>query len=510
MRIDAGQYQRMSQQMKLSPRMIQSMEILQLSTMALEERIEQELENNPLLELTEIKPEDNGRREDDRVETDDGEKPLVAHDSEAGESTSDDFNRLNDLSDSQSDTWESNVSESGEYRPTVRHDPSERDGKMDAMANTAARGLPLNDQLLDQWRFVEVDDQTRRAGEHLIGFIDDDGYLRTSMQDVVRQAPAGVTIPMLEEALAELQRRLDPPGIGATDLRQCLLLQIDAMLADESIDLEEFDELERARTLVAEHLKDIEMNRLPRIAAATGLSMEQVNAALARLRRLDPRPGRQLSPQTPQAIVPDVIVEYDPVHDSYVAALNRGRQPSLRINPTYRKLGKDRDQDKGTREFVARNLSNARWLLDSIEQRNNTLLRVVRAVLEVQRDFLDHGTQHLKPLPMVQVADQLGIHVGTVSRAVSEKYLQTPRGIFPLRMLFTGGTESASGEEMSWTAVQAKLKEVVDAEDKADPLSDETLAEKLSDQGIVIARRTVAKYRKQLGIPTARQRKQYD
>jgi RNA polymerase sigma-54 factor len=261
--------------------------------------------------------------------------------------------------------------------------------------------------------------------------------------------------------------------------------------------------------LVDKHLADIQMNRLPRIAKATGMSMEQVNAAIARLRRLDPRPGRRLAPDTPTTIVPDVIVEYDPVHDRYVAALARGRTPALRICPRYRKMARDRSHDRGTRDFVARSMSNARWLIDSIQQRNNTVLRVVRVVLEVQRDFLDHGQQHLKPLPMVQVADQLGIHVGTVSRAVSEKYLQTPRGIFPLRMFFSGGTEDARGDAISWTAVQAKLKQIVDAEDKVDPLSDDQLAEKLSEQGIDIARRTVAKYRKQLDIPTARQRRAY-
>lgn len=510
MRIDAGQYQRMSQQMKLSPRMIQSMEILQLSTMALEERIEQELEANPLLELTEIRPD--APEHDPTVpvgNTPEEERPIVAHDSESGQSTSEDFSRLSDISESQSDTWESNVSESGEYRPSPRYDSSERDAKLDAMANTAARDLPLTDQLLDQWRYVEIAPEIHRAGEHLIGFIDDDGYMRSSMEDVVRQAPSGITIPLLRAALEQVQRRLEPAGIGATDLRQCLLLQLDALIADESTDPAELPGLEQARLLVAEHLKNIEMNRLPKIAQQTGLSLEEVNAALHRLRRLDPRPGRQLAPSTTALIVPDVIIEYDPVHDTYVAALNRGRQPSLRINPGYQKLGKDRLQDKSTREFVARNLSNARWLIDSIEQRNNTLLRVVNAVLHVQRDFLDHGEQHLKPLPMVQVADQLGIHVGTVSRAVSEKYLQTPRGVFPLRMFFSGGTESASGDQMSWTAVQHKLKEIVEAEDKSDPLSDDALVEKLGEMGIDIARRTVAKYRAQLGIGTARQRRAY-
>jgi len=511
MRIDAGQYMRMDQRMKLSPRMIQSMEILQLPTMALEERIDQELETNPVLELREVEPDETERPEPtDNGSTSEEERPMLAHDSESGQSTVDDFSRLSDLSDAHdSETWSSNTSESGEYRPSTRQFDGERDSKMDAMANTAARAAPLTDLLLDQWRFVDLDPELHEAGAHLIGFIDDDGYLRTSMEDVVRQAPNGVTIPRLEEALGEVQRRLDPPGMGARDLRECLLIQIDALLDDAQLDEEERETLGMARRLVRDHLKDIEMNRLPQIARKTDLDIEQVKAALARLRRLDPRPGRQLAPETPHVIIPDVIVEYDPVHDEYVAALNRGRQPGLRISPRYQRLAKDKQQDKSTREFLSRSMSNARWLIDSIEQRNNTLLRVVRCVLDVQREFFDHGEQHLKPLPMIQVADQLGIHVGTVSRAVSEKYLQTPRGIYPLRMFFSGGTESADGEEMSWAAVQAKLKEVIEHEDKSKPLSDEALAELLKEEGIDIARRTVAKYRQQLNIPPARKRKQY-
>jgi len=514
LRIEAGQHMRMSQQMKLSPRMIQSMEILQLPAMALEERIDQELEENPVLELREVRPEDNGRSADepDTDRTPEEERPILAHDADAGESTRDDFSRLSDFADSQSDTWQANTSESGEsddYRGRPRAQDGERDAKMDAMANTAARAASLSEQLIDQWRFVDVQEDVHKAGEHLIAFIDDDGYLRTSMQDIVRQGGRHITIPLLEDALLEIQRRLEPAGVGARDLAECLRLQIDARLADPQLDDDEADSLQIARALIVDHLKDIEMNHLPRIAKATGFSMDQVKRGLARMRRLDPRPGRQIAPANHQAVVPDVIIEYDPVHDAYVAALTRGRQPSLRINPAYQRLASDRAQDKATREFLSRSVGNARWLIDAIDQRNNTLLRVVNAVLDVQRDFLDHGEHHLKPLPMTQVADQLGIHVGTVSRAVSEKYLQTPRGIYPLRMFFSGGTESASGGEMSWTAVQAKLKEIIDAEDKANPFNDDELVEKLKDAGLDIARRTVAKYRSQLGIPTARRRREY-
>ncbi len=514
MRIDTGQYMRMDQRMKLSPRMIQSMEILQLPALALEERIEQELEENPVLELLEHRGKEKATRDDDRPELSADEKPLIAHDADAGESTSDDFNRLADLSESVGESWQSNINESSEYRPTVRAAAGERDAKMDAMANTAARALPLPDQLLDQWRYVECDETHRAAGAHLIGFIDDDGYLRTPELDILNQAPTGMTRDDLDAALELLQRKLEPAGVGARDVQECLLLQIDALLAnnDEDDDLDEaaLDELRVARALVADHLKDIEMNRLPKIARQTGLTIEQINAAMARMRRLDPRPGRQVAPENAQVIVPDITIEYDPVNDRYVAGLNRGRQSSLRISPGYRKMSKDRTQEKDTREFLAKNMHNARWLIDSIEQRNNTVLRVVNAVLDVQRDFLDHGEQFLKPLPMIQVADQLGIHVGTVSRAVSEKHMQTPRGIYPLRMFFSGGTESDDGREMSWAAVQAKLQQIIDEEDKAKPFSDDALVEQLKSHGIEIARRTVAKYRQQLNIPPARRRKQFD
>jgi RNA polymerase sigma-54 factor len=517
MRIDAGQHMRMEQRMKLSPRMIQSMEILQLPAMALEERIEQELEANPVLDLREPemdKAQADQAHHDSAREDREGERPLVVGDSpraDAGE----EFKRAEDYSQQYGEEWSSNTQESGEFHTPSRPQDSDRDAKMDAMANTAARAASLADQLLDQWRFDEplagyTGDLAalRRAGELLIGFIDDDGYLRTGFDQILKQAPREVTLEHLEDALRVIQQRVEPPGIGARDLPECLLLQLDALERDAESEAVP-EHLVIARRLIRDHLKDIEQNRLPHIARQSGLTMEQINAGLAALRRLDPRPGRRLAPERPPVVVPDVIVDYDPVNDRYVAALSRGRQPALRINPRYRDLAKDRAQDRATRQYVAQHMNNARWLIDALRQRNNTLLRVVHVVLDAQREFLDHGPQHLKPLPMIQVADQLGIHVGTVSRAVAEKYLQTPRGIYPLRMFFSGGTASAEGDEMSWAAVQAKLKEIVESEDPADPWSDDALVDKLEERGIKIARRTVAKYRQQMNIPPARQRRKF-
>jgi RNA polymerase sigma-54 factor len=208
-------------------------------------------------------------------------------------------------------------------------------------------------------------------------------------------------------------------------------------------------------------------------------------------------------------ITPDAIIYYDEETDRYEIEMQNDPAPNLYISGMYRKMIKNRTCDKKTREFLANNVRNARWLIESIEQRKSTNTRVIRAVVDAQREFFDKGPEFLRPLPMISVADQLGIHVATVSRAVSEKWIQTPRGVFPLRRFFSGGTTNAEGEDMSWDAVKEKLKVIIDNEDKNNPLNDDEIVDKLKEQGIDLARRTVAKYRKILNIPTARQRKEY-
>ena len=521
MRIETGQHQRLEQRMKLTPRMIQSMEILQLPAQALEERIEQELATNPTLDLREPGGEEAAETEDEatqsRRDAHEGERELVVRDGSDDQSRRDDFERLSNLTDEYAEQWADNTFEAERTWTTssqrLPRDTGERDGKMDAMANAAARPQSLADQLMAQWHQEDVPDDIRRAGDFLIGFIDDDGYLRTDRQTLLSQAPPGITDETLDEALHALQRGLDPPGLVARDLRECLLLQIDMRIESEREldgDNEQLlEEFALQRRLVSDHLKDIEINRLPRVAEALGVSVDEVKRAIVHLRRYHPHPGRLLVQDTPQVVRPDVIVEYDEVEDRYVAYLARDYVPGLTINSGYEQMGRDGNVDAKTRQFVNESLRSARWLMDAIEQRNSTLLRVVNVVIEAQRAFFDQGPQYLRPLPMTAVADQLGIHVATVSRAVSEKYIQTPRGIYPLRMFFTGGTETESGESVSWAAVQHKLKQIIDAEDKSKPLNDDELVEKLKAEGIDLARRTVAKYRKQLHIPPARQRREY-
>lgn len=473
MRFEASQHMKLGQQMKLAPRMIQSMEILQMPLGELQERIEQELENNPTLEIVEPV-----------AEGEDGQ-PMTPGRSSVRER----IERATGL---------------------APRSTGERDPKMDAMASAPARKASLQEQLLDQWHLVDVKENLRALGELVISFLDDDGFLRTPVETIIDRAPgdrAKPTAAEIEEAIGAVQLLLEPAGVAARDRRECLLLQLDAM-EDEPGEMS-IESIERTRTLIEHHLEDLTQNRLPKIAEKTGFTLGQIKDAMGLMRRLSLAPAKQLVDDDPTPIIPDAIVEYDADHDRYFGYLNDMRMPQLSLNREYALMAKDRGTDKQSKEFLRTNLGNAQWLIDAVQQRKKTLERVIGVVVEAQREFFDFGPQALKPLPMTQVAEQLGIHVATVSRAVAEKYLQTPRGIVALRKFFTGGTQTESGEDMSWDAIRAALQDVIQGEDKAKPLSDEALVEELKKRGIEIARRTIAKYRDQLKIPPARLRKAY-
>jgi len=516
MRLDTSQSMRLSQQMKLAPRMIQSMEILQMPMLALEERIEQELESNIALEQAEPGTEDMSvEREGDasqvEAETAIGDDRLERKELVVGDdpSQSDDWERLSNLESTYREAFDNEYSSQAQ---TGSRTSGERDRKMDAMANVAARGASLTDQLLDQWKFAEVDPDIAFAGQKIIAYINSDGLLGADLATIHEQnrnqpGEFELTMPLLEKALLALQLNLEPPGIGARDNRECFLLQVDALeAADDHITADRWDAV---RLLIRDHYDDLLQNRLPRIAQKTQLSMDDIHATMELMKRLKLSPGRDLVDVETPPIMPDVVVEFDEQRDEYVAALSDGRAPVLRISQRYEQMAKDKSVDSTTREFISNNVRNAQWLIESINQRKNTLLRVVNVVLARQREYFDHGPQHLKPLPMIEVADQLGIHVGTVSRAVSDKWMQTPRGLVALRKFFSGGTSTQSGEAMSWDAVKATLQEIIDNEDKGKPMSDDVLVDELKKRGIEIARRTVVKYRQQLDIPPARRRKQH-
>jgi len=493
---------RMDQRQLLTPRMIQSMEILQLPLMALEERIEQELQSNPALEFAEGETEADVIQDspDAPQERSEAEESLVVKENS---DQAEDFERLAKIGEYFEN--EEFATNGGNFRQASSYD-GERDKKLDAMNNTAARGITLTEHLLGQWAFVECPPGVRKAGEAIINNIDPEGYFRADFETVRKDSKVPITLEELEEAL-KLVQTLEPAGVGARNLRESLLLQLIAIEQDEERTQKHDFELERA--LITEHLKDLEMNRYPQMSRKLGRSIEDIQEAVERLSRLHPYPGKQVGGEDAPPITPDAIIYYDEETDKYEIEMANDPAPNLFISGLYRKWIKDKTHDKKTREFLANNVRNARWLLESIQQRKSTIMRVIRAVVDAQREFFDKGPEFLRPLPMILVADQLGIHVATVSRAVSEKWIQTPRGVFPLRRFFSGGTTNAEGEDMSWDAVKEKLKVIIDNEDRHNPLNDDEIVLKLKEQGIDLARRTVAKYRKILNIATARQRRQF-
>ncbi|MFG0305490.1 MAG: RNA polymerase factor sigma-54 [Phycisphaerales bacterium JB040] len=523
MRFDTSQSMKLGQQMKLAPRMIQSMEILQMPLAELEERIEQELESNPTLEMADVQADPDAEIR----ERSDADSEAGSGDLDFG-NDQDDFARLDEFEHADPDGAANQYDDDAPRRDrTPEHEPThapsrlagERDAKQDAMNQAQARSGSLTDQLLGQWGLVDVEERLRPLGTHLIEFLDDDGYLRTPLEEAADRAPQPVkdadpSAADWELALKAVQLLLEPAGVGARDAAECLLLQLDAIEDQAARDEEPPrigtpEAIEFARTLISRHFEDLMKNRLPKIASGSGLSLDEINEGLDVMRRLSLSPARRLVDESPEAIRPDAVVEYDEEGDRYVAYLTDSRMSQVRINREYALMAKDRKVEKSDREFLRKNLSNAQWLMDAVEQRRSTLLRVIHAVLDEQREFFDYGPEALNPLPMKTVADRLGVHVATVSRAVSEKWLETPRGTVPLRGFFTQGMATDSGEEVSSSALKAALQELVDGEDKAKPLSDEALAKAMKDKGYEIARRTIAKYRGQLDIPSARMRKQF-
>jgi RNA polymerase sigma-54 factor len=307
------------------------------------------------------------------------------------------------------------------------------------------------------------------------------------------------TVDDLNEALTLVQK-LEPAGVGARDLKECLLIQMGQSGEDMSFE----------SRLVTEHMDELLDNHLPEIAKKMNCGMEEINRAIERMSKLDTSPGLQVGRDQNHPITPDVIVESSEDSDQYVVRLPDSNMPYLKVNDYYARMAKDSGVAEKTRKFLQNNLRSAQWIMDAIEQRKNTLLRVTKAVVKFQKDFFEKGQQHLQPLPMAKVAEEVGVHLATVSRAVSGKYVQCPQGILPLRKFFSGGREDATGRARSWEAIRAKLQEIIDEEDKTKPLSDDQIRKRLQEAGIEnLARRTVAKYRKLLNIPAARFRKKY-
>lgn len=507
--------QELRQTQKLAPRLIASMEMLQLPILALQERIDQELMENPALEDANMSDDDYYDEDDDSKnindvrDADSFDSANETDDFQASSQVEDDF--YQDISPYE---WSSGNAE----------DAAERYNNL--MANLAAPSETLKEHLLAQLAWFDLSPEQRERCERIIAALNERGFLG-SYKDIVdgKEQTVQFTIetlfPELDEksidkaydALKVIQQ-MDPAGVGARDLRECLLLQIKPDTPDA----------EQLRVLIGRHLLDLEQNRLPHICKAMSIDMTQLQTLLRHMRTLTTNPGSEFQDDRADVIIPDLFVV--PKEDGgYEVRLDESETPRLRVSSLYRNLENSPKATKEEKEYIRSKIGSAQWFIEAIEQRKQTILAVSQAIVDYQQDFFDKGPEYMRPLVMQQIADKLNIDVSTVSRAVKDKWMQTPRGVVELRKLFGGGTlssSSASNSEpdhgagqssedgVAYAVIRSKIKEMVDAENKSSPLSDDAIAETLQKQGFDIARRTVAKYRQELNIPSSRQRKSWE
>ncbi|MDN5347518.1 MAG: polymerase sigma-54 factor [Clostridia bacterium] len=461
MRSGVGLNLEQSQKLIMTPELRQAVVILQLSTLELAEYIQQELQENPILELKD-------------------EEPSYAED-------------LSEEMEKNDIDWREYFSDGSDlgYLPVQKED---REREL-TYENFLAGASSLHDYLLLQLKLAISNSYQYRIGEFLIGNIDDNGYLRISLNEAA--AHLQVPVSRVREVL-EIIQRFDPPGVGACDLTQCLLLQLRQR---ENVPYGVED-------IIRYHLKDVAAGRFSKIARRLQMTLSEVQAAVDFIRTLDPKPGRTYGhAHDVRYIIPDVIIER--VGDEYVVLVNDVGAPRLGINPTYQALlRQEASCDPSTRKFIEGKLNAAAWIIRSIEQRRLTLYRVVNCIVKEQREFLEKGCKYLKPLTMRKVAEALGLHESTVSRATANKYVQTPQGIFELKFFFANGITKGEGAAAT-ESIKKALAEAIAKEDSKRPLTDQELAEILNKNGFCISRRTVAKYRGDLGIPPAVKRRRY-
>lgn len=484
MRLDTSQHLKLQQTLKLAPRMIQSMEILQLPVLALQERIQQELQENPVLELRERReePSRNGTTEESGEAEPETPKPETPE-------FEDEF------TEAIRQEWDDYTGE-GPRRSRASLEEA-GDKKLDAMQNMPSRPPSLQEHLLEQLHYVDAPEHLLPVLEYLVSNLDDNGFLRLSLEELMQGYDQPVPLHLAEETLHFLQQ-MDPPGVGARNLEECLLLQI----------TEDMPHRDVLRVLIQNHLEDIAHNRLPVIQKKTGYDLDVIQEAIEIIRHLNPRPGAAFDASNVQYVVPDIIVERGE-HGEYTVRLVDDYIPDVYISRRWLERAKNKNTSQQERDYLRRRIQSAHWLVDAIQQRRATLEKVTKAIIQHQKAFLDQGPEHIVPLKMQQIADQVGVHVTTVSRAVDDKWVQTPRGVFPLKRFFGGGTTTASGEELAYERIKQKLTELIAQEDKTNPLSDEDLVKRMLVEGYPVARRTVTKYRKLLKIPSSRQRKQW-
>ncbi|WP_075085108.1 RNA polymerase factor sigma-54 [Mariniblastus fucicola] len=493
MRFSFGQNLSQKQSQTMAPRMIQSMEILRMAATELEEKIEQELIENPILEQHTVDPDSTPEEKPKKEKEKDVEQKELVIEEGDNANNEDDFERLVNL--------DQDVPDHFDERPRVSSNRVQESGdrQHDLMANVATRSETLQDYLLSQLGEREVEPDVMKFCEKIISAIsaESGGYFKASLTDLLPLDASPEAIELAEIALAHVQD-LEPKGVGARDLKECLLLQL-------TLDIENYHSVHK---LIVDHLDDLMHNRLPVIEKATGMSIEEIYAARDELRKLDPRPASEFADNFVAVVKPDLWLEQDD-EGKWVVKMDEGPARNLYISRYYRERLKKGKATKAEKEFIKGKISSAQWLIESIEQRRSTLLRVAQAIFDHQSDFIDKGPEFLKALKMDQIAERVGVNLSTVSRAVDDKYIETPRGIVALRAFFIQGTQTDAGEDVTYNKIRIELQKLIDNEDKAKPLSDFEIMNRLKNMSFDIARRTVSKYREKMGIPNTRQRRDY-
>ncbi len=475
--------QRQTQQMVLAPQLRQSLKILQVAALDLRSVIQEELQNNPTLE--ELPMEGVSL---DQNSTD--EPPEAEPKDEAERREELDFTKDFEVLSKIDDDWRDHLAQAGGAQPYTSEAAEKRQHFFDSLVSETS----LQEHLMRQAELADCTPKVLAAIRYLVGSLDDHGFLTATPADIALMS--GLALEDVQAA-QKLLRTFDPPGIGAQNLAECLLFQLETKGRGTSL----------AARVIRDHFELLTRRRIPDLARRLDASVEEIETAIGEIGTLNPSPGRRFADDSNRVVVPDVTVEKD--GDKWRIDLNSDYIPRLRISQTYRELIAKGQLSKEERDYLHERMRSGRFLINSIEQRQQTIERITREILKVQEEFFEHGVSKLKPLTMTQIADVVGVHETTVSRAIANKYIKTPHGVFEFKYFFTPGYQAQSGDAVSNTSVKEMIGDLIAGEDRAHPLSDQEIVAKLQAKGINIARRTVAKYREELGLLPSNLRREY-
>ncbi len=488
MALETKLFQKMTQQLVMTPQLRQAIKILQVSRTDLETLIDDELAENPVLdagleggEEREIAASAEAPKVDGVVGETDPAPAVEKHESE----TAKDFADID---------WRDYFENYGTefHGATVNEVDSGDDERRPAVENVLTKSEDLVDHLLWQLRLSSFTREEEKVGELILGNLDDDGYLQSSVEEIANLGQ--IEAAFVESVLARIQD-FDPPGVCARDLRECLLIQLRQLGDEDSL----------AATIVRDHLVALEGRRFEKLARDLGVTTEAVVEASRVIAMLEPKPGRNFGEGETRYVTPDVFVTK--VGEEYVITLNDDGLPRLRVSSTYMKLLAN-DSTQETKGYIQERMRAATWLIKSIHQRQRTIFLVTQSIVKFQREFFEKGVSGLKPLVLKDVANDIGMHESTVSRATSNKYVHTPQGTFELKFFFTSSLRAGAGEDVSSESVKQRIRDLIGAEDSHHPYSDQYIAAMLAKENVDIARRTVAKYREMMGILPSSKRKQ--